>query len=140
MKQVDRLKAFHHRERADAFYKGMQLLGDDLAHYGNAVALLAVHTAISLTDAVLVGRTGSRSTGETHGEVIDELRRLCGRDRLDVRGIQHLAWLLERKTRLAYGDDRLDLKGDIELAKAKAERFTAWVYSTFREFAREDQS
>jgi hypothetical protein len=133
MKKVDRQQAGCHRDRAESFRAGMNLLADDLSSYGNAVALLAVHTAISIADAVLVACTGERSNERDHRSVLRPLRALCGFRRKDQAGIKHFAWLISQKTDFAYGDRRLNLENDVKLARVKAERFIAWAYLSFPE-------
>jgi hypothetical protein len=59
MKNVPAGRMPHHRDRADAFFRTMGLIHDD-DNYEKAVPLLAVHSAISLADAILVGCTGQR--------------------------------------------------------------------------------
>src|SRR4051812_6120289 len=107
MKQVDRSRMVHHRTRAKAFFDAMRLISDDLSSYGEAVAVLAVHSAISLADAVLVATTGRRSDAEDHVAASKPLERLCQKRRLDVAGLKHLKWLLQRKTRFAYDDSHI---------------------------------
>src|SRR5205823_3263708 len=66
MKSVNRQRMAHHVTRAESFISGMRLLMDDLKTYGNCVGLLAVHSAISFADAVLVGSKGRRSNDQDH--------------------------------------------------------------------------
>ncbi len=51
--------AVYHR-RAFQLANAMKLCKDDLVAYASAAALLAVHCAISYSDAVLVGLVGTR--------------------------------------------------------------------------------
>ncbi|HEY2585607.1 MAG TPA: hypothetical protein VGI81_07580 [Tepidisphaeraceae bacterium] len=129
----------HHRSRAESFASGMKFLSDDLDTYAAAVALLAVHGAISLTDAVLIGYSGRRSKEQDHRAASALLEKLCHARRVDGSGLKHLVWLLARKTNFAYGDRRVD-RSEVKAAVLMAERFQAWVYRTFPEVAREDQS
>ena len=111
----------------------MLLLADDLNSFDAAVALLAVHCAISLNDAVQIAVTGKRSKYENHSQTLADLRRVCGNNRVDSKGISHLAWLLTNKTAISYGDKRFTYA---MLARDKAERFQAWAYSGFRRVLR----
>lgn len=75
MKQVDKQRMLHHQNRANAFFRTMMLCSEewlqyDYVDYQDAVPLLAVHTVISLTDAVLVGCTGERSNERNHRTAI----------------------------------------------------------------------
>ena len=130
-------KVVHYLNRARGFRDGMFLLADD---YGNAAALLAVHSAISLTDAVRMHFTGERGRGEDHSEAGISLRGLCRARSLDVSGLKHLEFLLSKKTLIAYGDERLEESKHLRAAIDAAERFAAWVRRTFPEVAREDRS
>src|SRR5215210_2577377 len=115
MKNVDRTRMIHHRTRAKSFFDAMRLISDDLSTYGQAVALLAVHSAISLADAVLVANIGQRSNAQDHSMATRPLDRLCQKKELDRTGIKHLVWLMQRKSRYAYDDDPL-VHSEIKLA------------------------
>lgn len=77
MKDVDRAMMVHHLSRAESFFSGMRFLSDDLDTYAAAVALLAVHGAISLTDAVLVAYTGRRVREQNHRALAGFLEKLA---------------------------------------------------------------
>jgi len=139
MKNVHRERMVHHRARAKSFFDAMRLLSDDLSSYGDAVALLAVHSAISLADAVLVASTGARSKAQDHLTASKPLDRLCHARKLDRSGMRHFLWLIQNKSRFAY-EDNANIHHDIKYAAVTAERFRAWVYRTFPEVAREDDS
>jgi hypothetical protein len=123
-----------YRQRADSFYQSVQLLDLDVA-YGPAVGLLAVHSGIALTDAVLVAEEGSRSKEDDHAVAARALEKLCSARRLDDAGVKHLRALLSNKTRFAYGEDELR-DDEFKWAKMKMEQFFKWVYGTFPELAR----
>ena len=111
----------------------MQLTGDDLGAYGTSVALLAVHSSISLNDAILVAVTGRKRSAQDHMVAANELERTCDQLRVkDKRGVQHLRWLLSQKTDVAYGTKRLD-RDRIVAAKDKAEKSFSWAYNCFGE-------
>lgn len=128
----------HYRLRADAFYQSVQILDLDVA-YGPAVGLLAVHSGIALTDAVLVAEEGSRSKDDDHGIAAMALEKLCAARRLDTAGIKYLRDLLSNKTRFSYGED--EVRDDqFKWAKMRMEQFFKWVYSTFPELARVEEA
>ncbi len=135
MKNVPKERMPHHRERADKFFRTMKLIQDE-NDYAEAVPLLAVHSAISLADAILVGLTGERGSDRNHKETVEAMQQLCASKKRNGEGLKHLAWLLGNKTELIYGDKRLDSDTHIKSAGLHAERFTAWAYSTFPEIAR----
>lgn len=111
----------------------MRLLTEDLDALGPAVALLAVHCAISLNDAIQVALTGKRSKYADHQRTAPDLERLCGSTRIDQRGVAHLRWLLNSKSAISYADKPFL---DAALARDRAERFQSWAYSSFKEVLR----
>jgi len=113
----------------------MKLIQDD-KDYAEAVPLLAVHSAISLADAILVGLSGKRGSDTNHRDTIEALRQLCTSKKRSCDGLQHLSWLLANKTELVYGDKRLDPDTQVKMAGFRAERFATWAYKTFPEIAR----
>jgi hypothetical protein len=104
----------------------MKLCQDGLATYASAAALLAVHSAISYSDALLVEMTGTRPRGEDHQEAVAALRRACAKARIEHRGIAHLQKLLGVKTDVSYGDRHVD-DSKIEALCITAERFRVWA-------------
>lgn len=132
MKSRDPALTQHYVQKADHFFQAMRLLSDDMSAYASSVALLAVHCAISLNDAIAVGVTGIRSKSEDHKRAAIDLDNLCRVGRIaDRKGVQHLSWLLARKTDIAYGEKRLD-RIFLLAARDKAERFQAWAYNNFK--------
>jgi hypothetical protein len=110
----------------------MMLLSEDMPAYGTSVALLAIHSSISLNDAIAIGVTGERSKSEDHKRAARDLEKVCTASKVtDRKGVQHLGWLLAWKTDVAYGERRLD-KTFLLAARDKAERFQAWAYNNFK--------
>src|SRR5262249_1849834 len=99
----------HYLEKADQFLQGMRLLADDVGTYRTGIGLLAVHSAISMSDAILAGVRGERSKAENHSAAAHELERVCNELRIEkISGIRHFMSLLSRKSDIAYGDQRID--------------------------------
>lgn len=118
-------------ERAAQFFQAMRLLSDDMSAYASGLALLAIHSCIS-NDAIAVGMTGKRSKSEDHKRAAMNLEKLCKASKVeDRKGVQHLSWLLSRKTDVAFGERRLD-GPSLLAARDKAERFQAWAYNNFK--------
>jgi len=65
MENHNPLLTSHYREKADHFLYGMRLLADDFTAYKTSIGLLAIHSAISLNDAILAGITGERNNQRT---------------------------------------------------------------------------
>ncbi|MGC2619132.1 MAG: hypothetical protein WA414_08850 [Acidobacteriaceae bacterium] len=122
---ADALLGVYYR-RATQLADAMKLCQDDLANYASAAALLAVHSAISFSDAVLIGLDGKRSRSENHQDAVRALRRACGRANEDHQGISHLQRLVGAKTDVSYGDKQVDDEKTTALC-ITAERFQVWA-------------
>ena len=112
--------------RATQLASAMKLCQDDMPSYASAAALLAVHSAISFSDAILIRLSGARPRSEDHGEAITTLKRACTRAKVDHLGITHLQRLLSAKTGVSYGEKQVDDERTVALCIA-AERFRAWA-------------
>jgi len=115
----------YHR-RATQLADAMKLCRDDLSAYASAAALLAIHSAISYSDAVLIGLGGTRPRGENHREAVTALRRACTRAKIDQHGITHYQKLVSTKTDISYGEKRVDDER-VEALCITAERFRVWA-------------
>ena len=133
MENHNPLLTAHYTEKADHFLYGMRLLADDFTAYKTSIGLLAIHSAISLNDAILTGITGERSKSEDHFSAVRELERVCNQLKVEkMQGIHHLSSLLTQKSHIAYGDERV-ADSDVQSAINKAERFANWAYTHFKE-------
>jgi hypothetical protein len=112
--------------RATQLVNAMKLCRDDLSSYASAAALLAVHSAISYSDALLIGLGNTRPRGENHREAITALKRACTRAKIDQQGIGHFQRLLGVKTDVSYGENRVDDE-KVEALCITAERFQVWA-------------
>lgn len=123
-------------EKADHFLQGMKLLAEDVPAYRTGIGLLAIHSAISLGDAITIGITGKRGKYQDHAHAARELGRICASHRISHKqGIDHLRWLLGWKNAVAYAHDRIDDQA-VLMAVDRAERFNAWAYNHFKEILR----
>ena len=104
----------------------MRLCQDGMSAYASAAALLAVHSAISYSDALLIALSGARPRSENHREAIAALKRACSGARIDRQGITHLDRLLNAKTDVSYGEKQVDNER-IEALCIAAERFQVWA-------------
>lgn len=119
-------------------FRGVQLLADgEPRDYGAGVALLAVHAAIALADAIQIAATGERYAGETHARAAAEVVGICRSQKLDASGVKHLAWLLAQKNYFSY-ESKTVTEEQIKMAQARVERLFAWAYKTFPDLARLD--
>jgi hypothetical protein len=119
-------------ERAEAFFRSADVLGVEPLDpsYGPAVGLLAVHSSISMTDAVLVEFDQGRSRAEDHNIAVTALEKLCSAKGLDKAGVRCLKDLIGQKTRFSYGD-AVVRDEDFKRAKLRMEQFFIWAYRTF---------
>jgi hypothetical protein len=122
---VDMHFTVYHR-RATQLAGAMKLCQDDLPAYASAAALLAVHSAISSSDALLIGLGNTRPRGENHQAAVTALKRACTVAKIDHQGIAHLQRLLSAKTSIAYGEKPVDDERAATLCIA-AERFQVWA-------------
>lgn len=137
MKKVDPSTFTIYRDRADAFLRTIPLMQDlDEPGHGPSLALLAVHAAISLTDAVLVVETGARSDDD-HSATANELKRLAKAKRLDAKPVNGFQWLLSNKNHFAYDSKSLNEK-DVKTAVRHAQIFATWVFESFKSVAKGD--
>src|SRR5258706_6501095 len=132
MKFVGKDKAQQFLSRAEAFGAGMAHLADyDLEAFAPAVALLAIHSAISFADAVFVSSKAQRCNEQDHASAIRELRRLCASRQFDDAGVAAFRWLVRHKNDVAYLEKRFDMN-QVKLARLNAERFGIWARKHLR--------
>jgi hypothetical protein len=132
MKFVGKDKLAVYRARAEEFWSAMEHLGEyDVEKFAAAVALLAVHCAISYADALFVDLKAQRCDEQNHSDAIAELLKLCASRKMDDSGVAHFRWLVSRKNDVAYLEKRLDIN-QVKLARVKAGRFAIWVQKHLR--------
>jgi len=125
-----RISVYHGRalQLADA----MKLCRDDLTAYAAAAALLAVHSAISYNDALLVKLSGQRPRGRDHKQAVRAIVKVCNTTGIPKDGIQHLDKLLNAKSDVSYGETEVDNERVAALCLA-AEQFHAWAEPLLRD-------
>jgi len=125
-RRVGKERYSNYLRKSDEFHRSAQ----EAAKRGDWTALVsnAVHSAISMADALTVFYAGERSTGQSHNEVLRLLATLkVARDELD-RNMRHLSSLLDLKNVAEY-EDRLPTQNEAESAMQNADRFRRWVLS-----------
>jgi hypothetical protein len=120
-------------ERARQLASARDLLREDAA-FSSVTALLSVHTAIALNDALLIRLSGARFRGEDHMSAARETRQQCRSRHLDDSGVKQLHTLLSSKSNVSYGDSEVTLKIALALSVA-SDRFEVWVYARLKEVA-----
>jgi hypothetical protein len=117
--------------RATDFLEGMQLTRTDES-YWNSSALLAIHSAVSYSDALRLGLGDQKLSADDHQKAADTLHTLlASRNLEDQSAFKHLRFLLKRKSLVTYGNQRLD-STDYEALFTNAERFALWARKTGR--------
>jgi hypothetical protein len=136
VKNVSPIATQQYIEKADHFFHGMELLSGDITAYRTSIGLLAIHSAILLSDAITVGLTGKKERYQEHAQAAKTLTSLCGSHKIsNKQGIEHLRWLLAQKNTVAYKERRFD-DASVRLAVDKAGKFYAWAYYYFEEALR----
>jgi|ERR1017187_5868544 hypothetical protein len=114
-------------ERAEQLASARDLVREE-SSYSAATALLSVHSAIAMNDALLLSLTGKRPKGVDHSRAIIETELACSAKKFNCKGLKHLKSLLSKKTAVSYGDAPISFEAASSLA-ITSERFQQWVYS-----------
>jgi len=120
-------------ERAQHLSAARKLVADD-ADYTSALALLAVHSAISWNDAVSVKLAGKPVKSEDHMRAAIMVEKQCVSRKLNYDGVRHLKKLIQEKSRVSYGDQRTTAEAAFALS-VSAERFEKWAIQTLERLA-----
>jgi hypothetical protein len=115
-----------YRRRATQMADAMKLCMDDLTSYASAAVLLAVHSAISFNDALLIKLQGKRSKADDHRTAVNNLKEACGKAKIEPKGVPHLQKLLSNKTDVSYGNKGINIDQATVLCLT-SERFRAWA-------------
>jgi hypothetical protein len=116
--------------RARDFLKGMDLLQNDLVEYRYSSALLAIHGAISYSDALRIGLEKTSLASDDHQNAIKKLKELLSsRQYKKLEGLNHLTNLVSNKGMVAYRNNALR-EGTCKSIIDHAERFAVWAEET----------
>ncbi|MDP2737070.1 MAG: HEPN domain-containing protein [bacterium] len=94
----------------------------------NAVGLNAVHSAISVNDALTSYYGKIRSISEKHSDSISLLLEVFKNDEESKSHSKHILWLIGRKNLVEY-ESRLFFKKEAEESLKHAGRFLSWAKS-----------
>jgi hypothetical protein len=138
LKNLNPIRTDIHVRRANSFFDAMRSWENRLQpsqlSTDAAVALLAVHGSISLNDAIQTALRGGRSKYEDHRTTVLDLKKICIQNGInETQGVEHLKWLLARKTDISYADKRF---AHSDAALDHAEKFYWWAYNRFKEVLR----
>lgn len=104
----------------------MKLCWSDLSSYSAAAALLAVHSAISYNDALLIKLTGRRPRGRDHKQAVRAIIRACEKAAIPADGIEHLRELVNAKAEVSYDEGEVNDER-VHILCLAAEQFYGWV-------------
>jgi hypothetical protein len=127
------VKVQHYLSRARDFFKGMELLKDDLGGFKYSSALLGIHAAISYCDALRTGMGSADVSSDDHRSAVSDLRsQLASRKFENMQGASRLEKLLSKKNRIAYAAET-PRENEIEDIVKQADRFAFWAEETGRQ-------
>jgi len=132
---MDEIRAGIYHNRALQLANAMQLCHDDIGSYAAAVGLLAIHSAISFGDAVLMKLTGTRSRNRDHRKALDAINAACKKSNIRPDGVKHLDRLVSAKTDVSYGDKEADER-TVQVLYIAAGRFQAWAEHVLKDEGR----
>ncbi len=115
----------HYIQRATDFSSGMKLLSNE-PEYWNSAALLAIHSAISYSDALRTGLGDENLSNSDHSRAADLLQQKLPSWVEDLKGIRHFRKLLSKKSDLEYDKWRPSATDSNDLVTA-AIRFEIWA-------------
>ncbi|MHB1701667.1 MAG: hypothetical protein ACYCSN_16370 [Acidobacteriaceae bacterium] len=120
-------------ERASQLSAARNLVQDD-PPYASAIALLSVHTAIALNDALLMKLGCNSSKGDDHMVSVRETAKRCRAKGLDHSGVEQLRTLVSAKSKVSYGNKPVSFDFATVLSLA-SQRFEVWAYKRLKEVA-----
>ena len=123
---MDEISVSVYHGRALQLANAMKLCWADSSSYAAAAALLAVHSAISYNDALLIKLTGKRPRGRDHKQAVKAIITACDKAAIPRAGIQHLKELVDAKSEVSYGEEEADNER-IHVLCLAAEQFYRWV-------------
>jgi hypothetical protein len=94
--------------------------------YAAALALVSIHSAIALNDALLYKLTGHHHADPDHMAAVRRSKKQCLSKRIPQNGLRHLEELVKAKTRVSYSQEKTTIVAADRLAVA-SERFETWV-------------
>lgn len=132
-RRVDRSLAPQYAETGRGFLAGARALADvadERAAYGNAIALSAIHAAISYSDALCIGY-GEKKSADDHTKAVATLRSVLG-SRLPDSRAKDLGRILREKDLVSYQGSFYLLEEGVKLLEI-AERYCEWAADTLEQ-------
>lgn len=130
-RKVDRAQSANYAKTGRVFLTSARALSDvagEDAPYGNAIALLAIHAAISYSDALSIAYGGIKSTDE-HAKAVDALRSVLGAQ-LPIARTKELLKILFEKDAVSYQGSYYTLDEGQRILGV-TESYCAWARKMF---------
>jgi hypothetical protein len=127
---LPKLRFACYRNRADEFFSAMK---DEVEFKRyNAAALLGVHAAIALADALTVRESGRRAADERHHDAVKLLKDVSGASRAEGDGWRRFGDILARKGEVAYAERYTTEDSEmLKSVRLNVERFFLWTQKNF---------
>jgi len=122
-RKIDKVKYTIYKKKAQDFYEGM-LLAYTKCNW-HSVGLEAVHCAISVTDAVLVCKSGIRCNSDDHRAVISLILEHISNENTK-KYADALLKIINMKNLIEY-EDRLFTEKEAQDILKRAERYYQWA-------------
>lgn len=106
-------------------------IAEDTSSYGNAIAILTIHSAIAYADALTISYGGFKSVEGEHARAADALREALGA-RAGPTELRMLQSILKRKDAASYQGIYYTLADAHRLVDA-LEAFSEWAERMFKE-------
>jgi len=81
--------------------RDLEELADEGDSYGNALAIVSIHSAVAYVDALSITFGGIKSSGGDHLRAVDALKTALG-NRMDPDALKELTAILREKDKVAY--------------------------------------
>lgn len=127
-KQVDPSAAVKYHRVARALRRSAVDLSDiaeDGDLYGNAIAIVAIHSAIAYADALYIAYAGFKSTEGEHGRAADALADALG-TRADPQQVKTLREIIAEKDAVSYQGEYYTV-ADARTVVRRLEGFGNWA-------------
>lgn len=132
-KGVPRHRAPEYRRVAEGLYwsaEDLFALADERSRYGNAIGVLAVHSAIAWTDALTIGFGGRKHTGARHVGAADVLLEEVGEIRVSSDARKTLQAILGAKDEVSYQGEYYSVEQAMTLL-TQLRAYRDWARETF---------
>lgn len=96
--------------------------------YYNAAGVLVIHAAIALADAVTIKLSGNKSSGDSHYDIIELLKRVTPPSTNKNKSLDQFKKLIDHKNKVSYYGD-IYYKKDVDKLLKHFERFKSWAES-----------